>query len=743
MLVPPMKKKHSTLIGFLFLLVLATAVQAGTLPSVRSIRITNTLADWFYLEELEILNEEGDDVASLEFGTTVEGSEDPAFGGVLDGVIDDVFGPCCATGFHSSSSLGNQTITLTFTEPQTITGQITVWDREEACCSHRLDGMLWEYFDGPGATGEIVGEQQVNDLALESQGDINLETGASFEVANPRSDSDGDGLPDQYEAANGLDPGSAEGVNGAEGDLDGDLSPNIEEFERKTDPQNKDSDEDGVIDGEETNTGLWEGPDRRGTDPLNPDSDGDGLSDLVETNTGDFADSMDTGTDPNQQDTDGDSFRDNREIFFGTDPNADDSVPVISTALSGVRSIRVTNVREDWFYMEELQIFNSADIDVASEALGTTATASEFPGFGGKAEGIIDDLRGPCCGTGFHSSTDMGSQTLILTFAEAQDLSGVVTVWDREDGCCRQRLDGMLFEFFDGEEAEGTVLHSQLVELLAADNLETIGTAEGASFQIQPSILKEPIELTGLTYDRPAGSLALHWSSNPGEFFNVERSLSLERDSWELLANRMPAMEAEESSFVVENLTSERKAFYRIVRASAPPLLEEGFEGEVTGWTTGEGTVPFPNGAATRWEVGVPTSGPGEARTGQNVYGTGLDSDYEDLANLTLRSPLIDLTGKLSAELSFWYFMEAGDQEGGVVEFLDGDDPTVILTQTGLLPSTPGGWEERVFDLKKAGENGELSLLGSRFYVQFHFLSDDRSADNGAGLFIDDVVVDD
>ncbi|MEM7386125.1 MAG: hypothetical protein AAF514_14385, partial [Verrucomicrobiota bacterium] len=492
MLVGLMKKTHAILTGSLFLLILGTAVQAGSLPSVRSVRITNTLTDWFYLEELEILNDGGVDVASHIFGTTVEGSEEPAFGGVLDGVIDDVFGPCCATGFHSSSSLGNQWVILTFPEPQTITGQITVWDRTDACCSHRLDGMLWEYFDGPGATGEIVGEQQVNDLALESQGDINLETGASFKVANPRSDSDGDGMPDAYEEANGLDPNSAEGVNGAEGDLDEDLSPNIEEFERKTDPQNQDSDGDGVNDGEETNTGMWEGPERRGTDPLNPDSDGDGLSDLVETNTGEFADATDTGTDPNQQDSDGDSFRDNREIFFGTDPTADDSVPVISTALAGVRSIRVTNVREDWFYMEELQMFNSADIDVASLAVGTTVTASEFSGFGGKAEGIIDDLRGPCCGTGFHSSTDMGSQTLILTFAEVQDLSGVVTVWDREDGCCRQRLDGMLFEFFDGEEAAGALLHSQLVELLAAENLETIGTAEGASFQIQPSILNEP-----------------------------------------------------------------------------------------------------------------------------------------------------------------------------------------------------------------------------------------------------------
>jgi hypothetical protein len=76
------------------LLITNSNLLAGTLTNVQSIRITNTRADWFYLEELRIFNDQGEDVASLEFGTTAMASEDPAFGGVGEGPIDDIYGIC-------------------------------------------------------------------------------------------------------------------------------------------------------------------------------------------------------------------------------------------------------------------------------------------------------------------------------------------------------------------------------------------------------------------------------------------------------------------------------------------------------------------------------------------------------------------------------------------------------------------------------------------------------------------------
>ena len=79
-----------------------------------------------------------------------------------------------------------------------------------------------------------------------------------------------------------------------------------------TDPNNPDTDGDGINDGAEIATG---------SDPLDPndpvgsgplDSDGDGLSDDDENNT--------HGTDPNNPDTDGDLIDDGTEVLNGTNP---------------------------------------------------------------------------------------------------------------------------------------------------------------------------------------------------------------------------------------------------------------------------------------------------------------------------------------------------------------------------------------------------------------------------------------
>ncbi|MGA1826105.1 MAG: C25 family cysteine peptidase [bacterium] len=60
-------------------------------------------------------------------------------------------------------------------------------------------------------------------------------------------DWDGDGMPDDWEIADGLDPG----INDSMLDPDGDGLTNIEEYERGTDPLNSDTDGDGICDGDE------------------------------------------------------------------------------------------------------------------------------------------------------------------------------------------------------------------------------------------------------------------------------------------------------------------------------------------------------------------------------------------------------------------------------------------------------------------------------------------------------------
>jgi hypothetical protein len=82
-------------------------------------------------------------------------------------------------------------------------------------------------------------------------------------------DTDGDGVGDAFELANGLDPLGNDG----EQDPDGDGLTNRGEFEAGSDPRRADTDGDTLNDGAEV---------ALGTDPTNRDTDGDGLDDNLD-----------------------------------------------------------------------------------------------------------------------------------------------------------------------------------------------------------------------------------------------------------------------------------------------------------------------------------------------------------------------------------------------------------------------------------------------------------------------------
>ena len=173
-------------------------------------------------------------------------------------------------------------------------------------------------------------------------------------------DTDGDGMPDGWEAANGLDPTSNSNQDGTYGDPDGDGLPNIYEYVNpawgtrngstfpptqyfrpgpinmtatespcnpmlslgpggcqiftaevdgitQTDPQNNDTDGDGLNDSFEALVLL--------TDPTAPDTDSDGISDGVEFN-GSYG-FPEQGSNPRDNNTDGDWLDDGEEDLNG------------------------------------------------------------------------------------------------------------------------------------------------------------------------------------------------------------------------------------------------------------------------------------------------------------------------------------------------------------------------------------------------------------------------------------------
>jgi hypothetical protein len=173
------------------------------------------------------------------------------------------------------------------------------------------------------------------------------------------NDADNDGLPDDFELANGLNPNDP---SDAGQDRDGDGLTNLQEFMRGTLVNTADTDGDGLNDGQEVNVqgtnptnpdsdgdGLLDGNEvARGSNPLNRDSDGDGLSDGVEValvgnpfganpladNDGDGLNNQDEiqlATNPADRDSDDDGLTDGEEVLAGTDPLVPDATsPVVS-----------------------------------------------------------------------------------------------------------------------------------------------------------------------------------------------------------------------------------------------------------------------------------------------------------------------------------------------------------------------------------------------------------------------------
>lgn len=205
-------------------------------------------------------------------------------------------------------------------------------------------------------------------------------------------DSDGDGLPDEYEEEYGCDPTNPDtdedglpdgyeimtiGSNPADAysldstlsdgeyDNDQDGLSNYEEYILGTDPLRADSDFDGLSDGNEVN--VYD------TDPLNPDTDGDGLSD---------GDEIALGLNPLVTDSNGDGISDNEEKFsqditYNTE-DSDTVIDSINVSFEGTGYINSTTSVEnimdtDWMCSNVVGLIGNP-YDISSDSSFDTAT---------------------------------------------------------------------------------------------------------------------------------------------------------------------------------------------------------------------------------------------------------------------------------------------------------------------------------------------------------------------------------
>lgn len=133
---------------------------------------------------------------------------------------------------------------------------------------------------------------------------------AAIQIVDTDADADSDNVPDWYE----LKYQTGATTANSDANQDGDTLTLLQEFQAGTDPNSEDSDNDGLLDHVETNTGTYVDSANTGSNPLYADSDGDGISDSVEI-SGTYISS------PVDSDTDNDGQSDSTEIAIGSDPS--------------------------------------------------------------------------------------------------------------------------------------------------------------------------------------------------------------------------------------------------------------------------------------------------------------------------------------------------------------------------------------------------------------------------------------
>jgi hypothetical protein len=163
-------------------------------------------------------------------------------------------------------------------------------------------------------------------------------------------------------------------------------------------------------------------------------------------------------------------------------------------------------------------------------------------------------------------------------------------------------------------------------------------------------------------------------------------------------------------------------SIYRLVPGVS--YLDEDMETD-PGWTHG--------GTEDEWELGAPTSGPGSAHGGTNVYAIDLDGEYNVSSDQWLNIGDIDLTTAIAPTLTYWDWYEI--ESGWDYMYLE------ISTDGGgswsdLIPSFSGNqlsWTQHSIDLS--------TYNGNTVQIRWRFTSD--SSVTYDGYYLDDVTITD
>ena len=380
----------------------------------------------------------------------------------------------------------------------------------------------------------------------------------SFKVI--ADDEDEDGMPDQWEEANGLDPELAED---AEEDPDNDGLSNLAEFEAGLNPKVADTDEDDVDDGTEIDNE---------TDPLNPDTDNDGLSD---------GDEITAGTDPLNPDTDDDGSKDGKEVAKGTDPNDSNSFP--ASQFSGELAYKIEQgtvgnqnfagaLGMDFIVEETIRVFELGAFDSGSDGLSRPITVSMWSRDDlGTPEEVNDD-----------SGIDILAQIEFTPGNEGDLRDGHRTIALEDELVLEPGAYTIVASGYGSGEPNGNIgVGADIAEKMSMteDPIITFlgGSRYGNDAAAYPGvvdggpenryaagtfafeILASPLRFTSISYDSLQGETTLTWSSVPNRIYAIDESIDL--ITWEELDDSL-ASEGMSTSFTIDTFPG--KSFFRI-----------------------------------------------------------------------------------------------------------------------------------------------------------------------------------